>query len=190
MAVPIIPIIIGAIVVINVLKRIAEQAKQGQEGTPQQPKQHPTPGERKGGTLADVIRQIAEQQKAASAPPTQQPRRVETEGVQEGRAVWEAQQSQIEGFLGVKREPAPVAPPPIIVEDVMPEAQPRPVPVQRKEDMPRPDVVQRKKPTRRPARKKERPAGVELSGGVFQNLDDVRRGIIMSEILGPPAGLK
>ena len=190
MAVTIIPIIIGAIVVINVLKRIAEQSKQGQEGAPQQPKQHPTPGERKGGTLADVIRQIAEQQKAATAPPTQQPRRVETEGVQEERAVWEAQQSQIEQFLGVKREPAPFAPPPIIVEDVTPEVQPRPVAVQPYEEVPKPQVAELKKPPRRPVRKMKRAAPVELPSGVFQNLDDVRRGIIMSEILGPPAGLK
>jgi len=186
----IVPLIILFIVITNVLKWFGQQSKQGQQGTPQQPKQYPTPGERKGGTLAAVIRQIAEQQKAASAPPTQQPKRVETEGVQEGRAVWEAQQSQIEQFLGVKREPAPFAPPPIIVEDVMPEAQPRPVAVQPDEEVPKPQVAELKKPPRRRVRKMKRPAEVELPVGVFQNLDDVRRGIIMSEILGPPAGLK
>ena len=190
MAVPIVPIIIGVIVVINVLKRIAEQSKQGHQGPSQQPKQYPTPGERKGGTLADVIRQIAEQQKAGVKPPSQQPERVETEDVQEGRAVWEAQQSQIERFLGVKREPAPFAPPPIIVEDVMPEVQPRPVAVQPYEEVPKPQVAELKKPPPRRTRKMKRPAVVELPGGVFQNLDDVRRGIVMSEILGPPAGLK
>ena len=99
----IIPLIILFVVVTNVLKWFGQQAKQGQPGTPQQPKGHPTPGERKGGTLVDVIRQIAEQQKAAMAPPTQQPRRVEpqfdqrseTDDAQGGRVVWQAQQTQL-----------------------------------------------------------------------------------------------
>ena len=194
----IVPLIILFIVITNVLKWFGQQSKQGQQGTQQQPKRPPTPGERKGGTLADVIRQIAEQQKAAMAPPTQQPSRVEpqaderyeTDDVQDGRVVWQAQQRQIEEFLGVKREPpAPFAPPPIIVEDVT-EARPRPVPVQLEAEKPRPRVVQLKKPPHRRVRKMKRPTPVELPGGVFQNLDDVRRGIIMSEILGPPAGLK
>lgn len=201
MNIPIVPIIIIAIVVINVLRRIAEQAKQGQQGTPQQPKQYPTPGERKGGTLRDVIRQMAEQQKAATSPPTQRPKRAEpesdrwfeTEDVQEGRTVWDAQQSQIEEFLGVKREPrAPLAPPPIIVEAPTPKVQPRPVPIQQvtAREVVAPPVARPVKPPGRPPRKMERPTPVELPGGVFQNLDDVRRGIIMSEILGPPVGLK
>jgi hypothetical protein len=195
----IVPLIILFIVITNVLKWFGQQSKQGQQRTPQQPKPHPTPGERKGGTLADVIRQIAEQQKAAMAPPTQQPKRVEpqadqryeTEYVQDGRVVWQAQKKQIEEFLGVKREPpAPFAPPPITVEDVTPEVRPRPVPVPREAEKPTPRAAQPKKPARRRVRKMKPPMPVALPGGVFQNLDDVRRGIIMSEILGPPAGLK
>lgn len=193
MDIPIVPIIIIAIVVINGLRKIAEQTKQGQQGPSQQPKRYPTPS--KGTTLTDVIRQIAEQQKAAvKAPPTEQPQSVgfEPENVQERRTVWEAQQSQIEEFLGVKREAAPFVAPPIIIEDVTPEVRPRPVPIRQvpaREEV-APPADKRPTPYHRPVRKAKQPAPVELPVGVFQNLDDVRRGIIMSEILGPPTGLK
>jgi hypothetical protein len=188
------PLIILFIVGVNVLKQIAEKNKQAQEGT-QQRKQLPRLLE---GEDEMPTRRPEQQQGQAGAgsPPSvfgTGPRDTVFDQWFEGgqqeddRVAWEAEREAVAEFLGVS---APLIPP---VIPVVQEVKPKPVPVRvepKPEEMQRPTIPAARS-KRRPARKRAArvPADV-LPAGIFGSMDDVRRGIIMSEILGPPTGLK
>lgn len=196
------PIIILFIVGVNVLKQIAEKNKQAQEGT-QQRKQPLRPFETEGEMPTVAVRRPEQQQDQPDAGRTTPVfgagargnvfEQWFEEGQQEDdKVAWEAEREAVAEFLGIKPKPTPLIPPVIpVVQEVEPRPKPVPVEVEPKpEEMQRPTIPAAKS-KRRPVRKRAArvPADV-LPAGIFRDMDDVRRGIIMSEILGPPTGLK
>jgi hypothetical protein len=185
------PLIILFIVGANIVKGIREQAKKQQQMGGQQPgKQPPRLFETKDGTPPAVVQHPSQRQKQAAdtgkIPPVfgTGPRGTVfdqwfAEGQQEKGVAWEAQRDEVAEFLGIKSKPVPVVPPPMPVAE---EVKLEPI----LEEVRRPTIpVARRK--REPVRKK---AAQIMPTGVFGEMGDVRRGIIMSEILGPPKGLQ
>jgi hypothetical protein len=186
------------IVGINLLKQIAEKNRQAQQ-RPEQRKRYPELSEDGVETPTVVVRRPVQQQRQVDTqegiPPVfgTGPRGTVfdqwfEEGQQEEGVAWEAQRDEIAEFLGIKPKPVPVVAPPMPIAE---EVKPEPVRVEpRLEEVPRPRIpVARRK--RVPVRKRAArvPADV-LPPGIFRDMDDVRRGIIVSEILGPPKGLQ
>jgi len=189
------------IVGVNVLKQIAEKNKQAQGG-PQQRKQ--PPGrlfEAEDETPTVAVRRPEQQQGQADEGRTTPvfgtgargnvfEQWFEEEQQEDDRVAWEAEREAVAEFLGVRLKPAPLVPP---VIPVVQEVKPKPVPVTvepKLEEVPRPTSPAAKS-KRRPVRTRVAriPADV-LPAGIFRDMDDVRRGIIMSEILGPPTAFK
>lgn len=192
------PLIILFIVGANIVKGIREQAKKQQEMGGQQPgRQSPKLFETRDGTPPGAVQHPSQQQRQAAdtgkIPPVFGTGARGTvfdqwsdEGQQEKGVAWEAQRDDIAEFLGIKPKPVLVVPPPMPIAE---EVKREPVRVEPKlEEVPRPTIpVARRK--REPVRRRAAPEEV-LPAGVFRGMDDVRRGIIMSEILGPPKGLQ
>ena len=185
------PLIILFIVGANIIKGIREQAKKQQEMGGQQPgEQSPKLFETEDGTPPGAVQHPSQQQRPAAdtgkIPPVfgTGPRGTVfdqwfVESQQEKGVAWEAQRDEIGEFLGIKPKPVPVVAPPMpIVEEVTAE------PILEEVRRPTIPVARRK---RGPIQKK---AARMLPRGVFGDMGDVRRGIIMSEILGPPKGLQ
>ena len=145
----------------------------GQEYTPARPARAVTPGQ-----------QIQKMQREFE-------RWFEEEEAEKGQVLWEASEEDAQEFFSRQRKPVPVASPPLIVEEVKTTVEPTPrAPIRPTVEAPR-VVKPRAVPRRRaPVREMKRPVPVELPPGVLQNMDDVRRGIVMSEILGPPVSMR
>ncbi len=114
------------------------------------------------------------------------------EAEEKGQVIWEASEEDIEQFLAAQRKPIP-APPTVQAPPVRAPRLPR-IELPRARVMPPAEMAQpriapeRKAAPRAPERKRH--ARVELPAGVFEDIDDVRRGIIMSEVLGPPVSMR
>jgi len=150
-----------------------------------------------GGTV--VVKEPGTTRPARAVTAAQQLRRMdrefhewfEEEAEEKGQVIWEAPQEDIEKFLVAQRKPVPVPPPaPPVFGQPEPKVEPAPpIPVQLKVEVTRPPAAkQRKVPAR--ALERRAPRRAVLPVGVFENMDDVRRGIVMSEILGPPVSMR
>ena len=205
------PIIILVIVGINMLKRLAEQSKQEQTGPPRERKRYPRLSEGEGETPTVVVPYPRQQEGSTrTTKPGEMLRKMdrefeewfEEEQREEGSVVWEASQEDVEGFLEEPREPVvKVVPPWWAPPEPKPVRVPRPVAreaVKRTEEPALvPPTAEVRRPTMpgakripKPVREKIAPVPAKLAAGVFRDMDDVRRGIIMSEILGPPSAFK
>ena|GEM_PF-2708384 len=162
--------------------------------------QRPTPGVARGTAVAE-----REPTRAARAPTAGDRLRkmdqefedwFREEAEEKGQVIWEAREDDIEEFLAAQRKPIPVPPtvqaPPARLPG-LPEIKPTVEPPRVKVTPPgemvgRPIAAARRIPARAPERKKR--ARLEMPAGVFEDMGDVRRGIIMSEILGPPVSMR
>lgn len=202
------PIIILVIVGINMLKRLAEQSKQAQTGPPRERKRYPRLSEGEGETPTVVVPYPRQQER--STKPGEMLRRMdhefeewfEEEQREEGSVVWEASEEDVEEFLEEPREPVvKVVPPWWAAPEPKPVRVPRPVAREAVKRTEEPAIVPptaavlrvtmpREKRMPKPVREEIAPVPAKLAAGVFRDMDDVRRGIIMSEILGPPSAFK
>jgi hypothetical protein len=211
------PIFILIIIGINLLgKWLAEQGKQQQAGTRER-KQYPKMYGGEDGTPRVVGPMPRQEQRPVKATrPGEVLRRMdrqfeewfEEEQREEGRVVYEATPEDVEDYLEATSETAPPVvheqvwgpppsapretlrvPPPLAREEVRPRIEPAPPPAAPAVTAPQESLPKRWRMPR-PTRRRVAPVQAVLPAGVFQNLDDVRRGIIMSEILGPPTAFK
>jgi len=199
------PIIILVIFAINMIaKWLGEQSKQAQKGDRER-KRYPGLTEGENGRPMVVTRTPSPQ---VGRPDIQPPevggrlKRMEQEfeewlreeAEEEGRVIWEAPEEDVEEFLAAERKPIP-PPPPVQAPPVrlpgLPEIKPTVEPP-RVEVTPPPSMAAppTARGTRTRAPESEKRARLELPAGVFADMDDVRRGIIMSEILGPPVSMR
>jgi hypothetical protein len=118
------------------------------------------------------------------------------EAAEKGRVIWEASEEDIEGFLAAQRKPIPIPPtvqaPPVRLPDrptIKPTVELPRVRVTSPTQMAAPFMVPERKATPSVPETKGR-ARIKLPAGVFESIDDVRRGIIMSEILEPPVSMR
>jgi hypothetical protein len=107
---------------------------------------------------------------------------------QEPTLVWEAPQQQVEEFVRRMRERLEVPPPPVFEERKPPVITVPERPKVAVQPQQPPSVERTKEP--KPARKRKTAVPEHVPEQIVTNLDEVRRGIILSEILGPPVGLR